>query len=63
MAGAAGCVQEGDSCEVPVAEGLGGKSGTPSLHTSAKPTGRKRQRQGGGAGKGALTLCQPAWAG
>lgn len=47
MAGAAGCVQVEESREVPVAVSLGRKSGTPSLHTSAKPAGRDKDREEG----------------
>ena len=61
MAGAAGCFLSGrESYEVLVTQGLDGQSGPPSLHTPAEPTGRKRQRQGGGTGKGALISCLPA---
>lgn len=46
-----------ESCEVPVAEGLDGKNGTPSLHTSAKSTG---QEEGLAS---AFTVHLAAWAG
>lgn len=48
------CVLGGESvqCLLPRARK---ESGAPSFHTLAKPRGRKRQRQGGGAGQGALT--------
>lgn len=35
-----------ESCELPVAKGLDGKTGTPSLHTSAKSTGQERTKAG-----------------
>lgn len=64
IAGAAGCVfRRRESREVLVTQGLNAKSCPPSLHKPAEPTGRKRQRQGGGAGNGALTSCLPAGAG